>query len=106
MTRLPAVLATPARPVGSPAMEELAMTTTSARRAGTVRAALWAGTFAIAAAQAWPPTLIGDGFSPTDDPDSAYFRDDVAPPSSQGRPYVIPETCGLARPQAFRREML
>ena len=66
------------------------MTTTSTSRTGAVRAALWAGTLAIAA-QAWSLTLIGDGFSPTDGPDSAYFRGDVAPPSWQGRPYVIPE---------------
>ena len=81
------------------------MTTTSARRAGALRAALWAGTFAIAA-QAWSPTLIGDGFSPTDGPDSAYFRGDVAPPSWQGRPYVIPEDRGLALPQALQRDTL
>jgi hypothetical protein len=81
------------------------MTTASARGAGAIRAALLAGTFAIAA-QAWSPTLIGDGFSPTDDPDSAYFRGDVAPPSWQGRPTVIPENSGVALPQASRREGL
>jgi len=63
----------------------------SARRRGTVRATLFAGMIAVAAAQAWSPDLIGDGLAPTDDPDSPYFHSTVMPPPSwQGRPYAIP----------------
>ena len=52
-------------------------------------AGLFAGTLAVAAAQAWSQSLIGDGLSPWDDPDSRYFHSKVIPPSWQGRPYAI-----------------
>jgi hypothetical protein len=82
--------------------KDTAMTPTSRWRAGAV---LLAGTLALAA-QVWSPSLIGDGFSPTDAPNIAYFRGEVAPPSWQGRPSEVPEIGRLASRENFRREML
>jgi hypothetical protein len=39
--------------------------------------------------------LIDAGFSPTDNPDSPYYRGEIAPPSWQGRPYAIPDDGAL-----------
>jgi hypothetical protein len=71
------------------------MKATSARRLGPVRAILLASTLVIAATQAWSPGLIGDGLAPSDDPDSPYYRSEIAPPSWQGRPYAIPDDGAL-----------
>jgi gamma-glutamyltranspeptidase len=65
------------------------MTSISAQATGPLRARLLASAFAIAVTQAWSPGLGGDGFAPIDDPDSPYYRGEVAPPSWQGRPYAI-----------------
>ena len=67
------------------------MVSTSARRLGTLQARLLAIALAIAAEQAWAPSLIGDGIAPSDDPESPYYRSEIAPPSWQGRPYAIPD---------------
>jgi hypothetical protein len=67
----------------APAKKEQTMTSTSA-----VRAALLASTLAVAA-QAWSPTLIGEGLAPSDDPESPYFHSTLMAPSWQGRPYAI-----------------
>jgi hypothetical protein len=64
------------------------MTATSTPRLGALRAALLASTLAIAA-QAWSPSLIGDGLAPSDDPESPYFHRQLTPPSWQGRPSAI-----------------
>ena len=66
------------------------MTSTSKRAAGALRASLLASALAVAATQAWSPSLMGEGLSPTDRPDSPYYRGEIAPPSWQGRPYAIP----------------
>jgi hypothetical protein len=66
------------------------MKSTSAPRLGARRAVLLASLLSVAAAQAWSPSLIGDGLSLTDDPDSPYYLGEIAPPSWQGRPYAIP----------------
>jgi hypothetical protein len=47
-----------------------------------------ASTLAIAA-QAWSPTMIGEGLAPSDDPESPYFHSTLMAPSWQGRPYAI-----------------
>ena len=64
------------------------MTSTSATALGAVRAAVLASTLVIAA-QAWSPTLIGEGLAPTDDPESPYFHSTLTAPSWQGRPSAI-----------------
>jgi len=64
------------------------MTSTSSPRLGALRTALLASTLVVAV-QAWSPSLIGDGLSPSDDPESPYFHGQLASPSWQGRPFAI-----------------
>jgi hypothetical protein len=65
--------------------------------AGVLRIMLLASVLPIAATQALPQSLIGAGFSPTDNPDSPYYLGEIAPPSWQGRPYAISEEGGRGR---------
>jgi hypothetical protein len=64
------------------------MKTTSASPLGALRTTLLASTLVVAA-QAWSPSLIGDGLTPSDDPESPYFHSQLASPSWQGRPSAI-----------------
>ncbi|HML12131.1 MAG TPA: hypothetical protein VK456_02420 [Xanthobacteraceae bacterium] len=71
------------------------MVLTSAREVGALRAMLFATTLAIAATEALSQSLVGNGFSPADDPVSPYYLGQIAPPSWQGRPLAIPNLGGL-----------
>jgi hypothetical protein len=71
------------------------MKSKSTRRSGVLRVMLLASTLSIAVAEARGWTLIGDGFSPTDDPGSPSYLGETAPPSWQGRPYAIRSDSGL-----------
>jgi hypothetical protein len=44
----------------------------------------------LASSPAWSQSLIGDGLSASQDPNSPYYHSEVAPPSWQDRPHVVP----------------